>query len=504
LNLKCCTKLGVLPVGIGQLSQLQKLGLFVVGKEEKFARISELANVSRIGDELTIKGIPHGINPNDAHKACLKRKTNIQRLGLMWVASGTKEVNTKLEQDVLDGLEPPPGIKELEIHAYLGRQYARWMQNQVVDGVRGPTPFPFLRVMKLINFPNLKHVHGLVDLPCLEELYLRSMLSLESISGGPFPSLVKLKMECLPSLREVWMVAERSMLDGEEGGGCCNFTPQLGQVILVGNCLTELDIIHCPKLEVKPHFPPSLQQLHLWDSELLLQLPGQRQGSSSSPGFSHLKKLEPWKVTGLGARHGWEQLQHMTALESLKIKYYPVLTELPESLGSFTSLRSLEVSACPRIRILPESIGELQSLQELTIKHCDRLSSLPQSMGHLTSLQSLKIGWCDALQQLPDCLGELCCLRKFMIRGLPGLTFLPQSICRLTISLQELEIYDCPRIKSLPEGIKDLRALQSLFIWDCPDLERRCERWEGEDWHLISHIPYHSIWNTHGPNALHA
>jgi hypothetical protein len=41
----------------------------------------------------------------------------------------------------------------------------------------------------------------------------------------------------------------------------------------------------------------------------------------------------------------------------------------------------------------------------------------------------------------------------------------------------------------LPEWIKGLTALRKLCIHGCPEeLERRCERGKGEDWHLISHI----------------
>jgi len=61
-------------------------------------------------------------------------------------------------------------------------------------------------------------------------------------------------------------------------------------------------------------------------------------------------------------------------------------------------------------------------------------------------------------------------------------------MCRLT-SLEDLRIEDCPGIESLPEGIKDLTALQELRIWDFPDLARRCESRKGEDCHLVSHIP---------------
>jgi hypothetical protein len=53
-------------------------------------------------------------------------------------------------------------------------------------------------------------------------------------------------------------------------------------------------------------------------------------------------------------------------------------------------------------------------------------------------------------------------------------------------SLEKLSIERCLEIKSFPEGIKDLTALKTLRIEYCPSLARRCE---GDDWHLVSHIP---------------
>ncbi|RLM48691.1 uncharacterized protein C2845_PMPSC055828 [Panicum miliaceum] len=383
LDLEGCVNLRGMPVGIGQLSRLQKLDLFVVGEGEKFAAISELGNVCRNSEDLTIRGIEHATEPDDAHKACLKQKANLQRLELRWRMRVGHEENTKLEQAVLDGLEPPPGIKGLEIVGYSGRECARWMQNQVGGGVQRLSYFPYLRVMHLHNFPNLKHLDGLAELPCLEELELKYLASLESISGGPFPSLVKLVMWHLPSLGEVWMVAEKSMPDG-----CSNCTPHLGQVLQVGSCVSNLDICGCPMLEVKPYLPLSLQHLDLSRSNgQLLQSPCACSGYSSFSGFSHLKKLELWNITGCG--RGWELLQHMTALESLLIRdSEEELTELPECFRSLKSLQSLEVSGCSAVLMLPEWLGELRSLRELTIMRCKRLSSLPQSVVRLTSLQN--------------------------------------------------------------------------------------------------------------------
>jgi hypothetical protein len=41
----------------------------------------------------------------------------------------------------------------------------------------------------------------------------------------------------------------------------------------------------------------------------------------------------------------------------------------------------------------------------------------------------------------------------------------------------------------LPSSIQRLTALQKLMIGGNPDLARRYKQGEGEDWHLISHIP---------------
>jgi Leucine-rich repeat (LRR) protein len=462
LSLQGCENLDGMPVGIGQLSRLQKLDLFVVGKDENYAQISELGNLGSNTEDLTIKVIEPTMEPDDEQKACLKRKTNLQRLVLewrFWSKYSAGNVNTQLVHGILDGLEPPSGLKKLTMYGYPGMQYARWMQNRVGGGVQGLplVYFPSLKVMELHSFPNMKHLCGLAELPCLEKLELTDMPSLESISGGPFPSLRGLTLEGMLSLGEVWLVEDKTNKkpDGEEGGGCISCTPQLGRVLYVGNSLSYLSISDCSKLMVKPYLPWSIQDLWLRGcSEHLLQSPCEC-GFSSSSRFSHVKRFSLRAMTGCG--RGWELLQQMKALESLEIEFCEELTELPESLG------------------------ELQSLQQLTIKRCDSLSSLPLSIGDLTSLRALRIGWCDALEQLPECLEGLRSLREFEITELPKLTCLPQSMCRLS-SLVELRIDNCPGITSLPEGIKGLTALRKLWILGCPQALKR------QYWHLISHI----------------
>ncbi|KAJ1273954.1 hypothetical protein BS78_05G025500 [Paspalum vaginatum] len=454
LTLENCEELRGMPVGIGQLSQLQKLDLFVVGYGEKFAGISELANVGINSKDLVIRGIANVLEQDHAHKACLKQKTNLQRLNLEWKTHHKGEVNPELEEAILDGLEPPPGIKGLEIYGYSGRKYAWWMQkrNQVGGEVEGLAYFQFLTVMKLHGFPNLNHLHGLVELPCLEELVMQNMPSLESISGGPFRSLVKLIMEDLPRLEEVWLVAERTMFDGEEGGSCSNWAPHFEQV-QVGDCVTSLEILDCAKLKMRTFLPLSGHLKH-W------QLLGGTHGcqchskkSNSTFGHSHLKKIG----------NEWELLQYVGVLESLDILFFDGLRALPGSLGNLAFLRSLHVFYCSTIRELPECLGELRSLQELFILGCESLSSLPQSMGHLTSLQVLHIIWCFALQQLPESLGGLCSLWILHVGGFPNINSFPQSMQHLT-SLEDLELHGCDALHELPEWLGDLHSLRKLEI----------------------------------------
>ncbi|KAL6640514.1 hypothetical protein ACP70R_021637 [Stipagrostis hirtigluma subsp. patula] len=475
LNLSQCDKLEGMPVGIGQLTRLRELNTFIVGEGENFAKISELGNVDKIDSRLSIKGIAR-VAVDDVNTVPLKQKANLKWLQLIW--GRNDGVNAEKHTVVLDGLEPPSGIEELDIYEYAGGQCARWMLKQIGSVSHGISHFSCLKKMMLYDFPNLKHLQGLVELPCLEELELINMPCLESISGGPFPSLLGLQMSGIPKLEEVWLVTKSTMADGVS---CNRSTNHLGE-LQIGNRLSDLSLPENPKLKVMPYLPSSLESLSLSNcTEQLLSL-GQDSGCSSDAGlpptlisFSHLKLKQlylsgttsspslPTSSSSSGSGCGLEVLQPLMTLEYLSIFGFPALLQLPEWVGDLRSLRSLHIECCPL------------------------LSSLPQSLGHLTALQELRIQL-YALRQLPECLGQLRSLRTLELWNLPDLSCLPQSMCRLT-SLVKLSISNCPKLASLPNGIQEMTALRELSITGSPDLKRRYERETGEDWHLISHIP---------------
>ncbi|MBA0638825.1 hypothetical protein Godav_000065 [Gossypium davidsonii] len=55
-------------------------------------------------------------------------------------------------------------------------------------------------------------------------------------------------------------------------------------------------------------------------------------------------------------------------------------------------------------------------------------------------------------------------------------------------SLKVLEIFQCPKLTSLPEKNK-LLSLGYLSIYSCPLLQKECSNDRGREWSKISHIP---------------
>lgn len=520
LNLEGCVGVRSIPKGIQQLVELQKLGLFVLGEGGKCAQLSELANLGKLRGVLTVTGIEHVTNPDDAHMPCLKHKTNLLCLELIWGKSD--RVNVEKEAAVLNALEPPSGIKILKIEGYPGKLCIEWIQKQVGVRVHELSLFRCLTSMTLRNFPNLKHLEGLAELPSLKDLRLENMPALESIRGGPFPSLVSLEMIELPKLRELWMVTERAFTCMERGG-CSQHTSNLGQV-QISSCLSYLDIERCPALVVKPHLPLSLVVLQLnHTNEQLLRLPSHAHGTSSVAvagstscliNFSRpttlvlrymaaaapaLEKKHSSSTRSV-SRCSWELLQHMPALKHLEIYRSNGLIELPESILSLTSLESLDILGCSALSTVPKWLGRLRSLKNVNIHNCDSLTSRPVSLQLLTSLRHLEISGCtslrlleclgelwpleeltiegcdkwprslgclevcpyDAPQQLPEYLTELRSLRVLCIGNLRGLTCLPQTIGCLT-SLESLTLKDLHALQQLPENLGGLHSLRKLF-----------------------------------------
>jgi len=396
---------------------------------------------------------------------------------LDWSLSETEEelvFDMEKELGILRALEPPSQIKDIQINGYRGHHLPQWMMKQndssyceaIMLKKTGPCQFLSLTALGLSNCANMKQMRGLWVLPSLKYLFLFEMANLE----------------------ELWTVTSDSGNSEEEIFGQCCFP-----------ALSDISILGCPRLNVKPHFPPSLEKLHLSRSNMqqlsagsfsqMLPPPADTSSSSYSMNSAvpHLRELRLTNTKGSSS--GLEFLQNHTKLEMLSIECCDEMTELPESIRSLTLLQKLRIIGCSTLGLLPDWLGELRSLRSLSVMWTPMMQTLPQSTKHLRSLVTLEIGdWDNNLKQLPDVIQHLTSLEVLNLAGFAALTELPEWIGQLT-ALRDLFIQSCPALECLPQSIQRLTALQSLYINSCPGLKTRYKRGKGRDWHLVSHIP---------------
>lgn len=479
LYIKGCCKLCCMPSGFGKLIHLRRLGLFAVGQAGEGASILELKNLDMLTGDMEVTNLKDLKDLDDAKKACLKQKKNIQNLTLSWSSRLTEEelvLDIEHDQGVIDALEPPSEIKTLCISGYGGQHLPFWMRKQsnsycleTLNQTNYPQ-FYYLTELKLEGLPNLKHMQGLLLFPSLKSIYLYK----------------------LPNLEELWMTA--TGLDiGEEEVGMRYCFP----------VLSHLFIKDCSRLIVKPYFTPSLEWLKLekCDDRLLsfsgssFQCPVPPHVSkalfscSTRVAVSHLKELQLDRL--MGSSPDWEFLPLFTALESMEFDNCIELRQLPESMRRLTSLQKLSIYNCSNLVALPEWFGELCCLQTLVVSDCPMMDKLPQAMENLTSLVKLHISRLDNLKQLPEAIQYLTSLQKLQLEGCRALTVLPEGIGQLS-ALRWLCIQYCSALQSLPRSIECLTDLKNLFINGCPGLAGLYDKESGTEWHVISHIP--EVW----------
>ncbi|GLU14948.1 hypothetical protein SLE2022_314850 [Rubroshorea leprosula] len=467
----------LMPREIGHLTSLQNLPLFVVRKVKGYW-IDELGPLSQLRGALRICNLQFVRSRSEASRANLKQKTKLYELKFEWIGN---EEGYNHHEEVLEGLQPHPNLRSLEIHGYKGEKFPSWLDRGVnLSGnsslLNNLLELKFYNCGECTNIPNrlgllpslqVLIIDGMKKVKCMgSKFYLNGSNTASGSRGGGelitlFSALKELRISDMDSLEE-WAEVED---------------------MVVFPCLEMLQISSCPSLKT-------------W----------------TMGGFSSQHKLSDLRIYSCQNLMAIPNIDGLLSLKILTIYNCENLSCLPSGLGTCTSLQSLSISCCFNLISIVEDVGRLQSHTDLVVCDCEKLESFPgECLGHLTHLKMLKMGpfyseleefpgltsiqhlhasletlelygW-DKLKSLPHQLQHLTTLKELKLWNFSGLEALPEGLGNLS-SLATLRIEYCNKLKSIPENIGELHSLTVLIIRNCKELRSFPEEFLGRLAHL--------------------
>ncbi|GAB2298460.1 hypothetical protein Dimus_032524 [Dionaea muscipula] len=388
LDVSDCVSLTCMPAGIGTLTNLYKLKLdvFILGSERSAsnsrimaAQLRDLYVLAKLfRGKLCIKINGELRDPaNEEKEAYLRSNCGLTELEIQWNRKEgyDKDDAKKHDEVVLDGLQPHPNLRKLEIESYGGQRVPNWAS---MDNLN--SSLKNLVEVSLENWKWCQNVPGFHRLPSLKRLTLKYLGSVEYMESSNYkpasstlflPSLEQLILWRMDKLKGWWnMELKTEISEGEETAVLSSTTSiewwqQHYKQLPSFPTLRRLEISHCPNLKSMP-ICPNLEELVLVNvnKELVVLM-------TSTPALKGLRSLNlSWIPKMVVLPDG---LQHLTTLRSLHIRQNEELIGLPEWISSLTSLESLEISECLGVKSLPEGFRLLTSLQRLHILYCSQV-----------------------------------------------------------------------------------------------------------------------------------
>ncbi|KAL7611992.1 hypothetical protein Lser_V15G05582 [Lactuca serriola] len=495
---------------VGQWTLIRKLPSVKVLRRKGHG-IEELRHLNNLTGKLCIVDLENVRSKEDAVKADLSRKKNLYDIEFNW--SGNDQGSNRVaDKDVLEGLQPPGGVKILRIINFCGDNFPDWVTKMAIHIERKWTPLDKLVEIRLygcsscLSFPTLEH------LPHLRDLWLGGMDSLTCLRSS---SVTGSNKPLSPSLRSLWLMGMKKLekwIDGEPNSSkmispvleklviwrCPNMIlldechPHPLVSLIIQNCtglasiksiqgltsLESLSIKRClsitlsdcrsclclPTLENLPH----LRDLELEDIDSLTCLSIPDVTGSKKPLSPSLRSLKLSRMFSLekwidGATNSSTMISPV--LEKLEINHCPKIILLDECHPH--PLVSLEIRACTGL-VSIKSIQGLTSLESLKIAMCPSLSEITNLPNQCHSLKTLQIIHCDKLTSLShkmfDCFAFLNELRvgpfSKELDSFPSL----QGIEKLSNHLHSLELRGWDHWELIPEEIQHLTSLSWLHI----------------------------------------
>ncbi|KAJ4949937.1 hypothetical protein NE237_005606 [Protea cynaroides] len=437
-----------MPLRIGCLTNLQTLNEFRVGLH---TRIGELRDLSQLRGTLTISNLEQVGKNNGTEEnmqANLKNKPHLRGLQLCWGNYRNKNMfpdsrDAKVEENVLDQLQPCTNLEMLRIEGYGGTRFPCWVGHPsfsnlavvVLDGCHKCILLPSLRQLPLLKHLKINgcsamniavsELCGEDDLSVnkqfrsLETLLICKMTEWEE--WEEFEEVVEEEFPCLHNLKII---------------GC----PKLRRLSHRFSDLVSLIITDCHELREIPQPLPSLQELEINGCEKLNVLP-------RVPSIQNLSLEHCHKLTTL-----FDDSQHPSSSSSSDGEAY-----------QFGCLRVLRIYNCPNMRKLTYST--LPSLVKLVMRNCKELSFLPM----LPSIKALELKFVQCNKLVLEKVSDLSSLSSLYMEGISNFSLLSSGFFRHLTTLQKLEIHDFSELMMMV-GLQHLTSLKWLKISKCPKL----------------------------------
>jgi NB-ARC domain len=446
-----CNSLKLMPIGLGQLKCLRTLTKYVV-EPDGGGSIEELKNLNDLCGHLSLSGLEKVRDRGDAEAANLAAKANLYSLKLKWEPLRETGGN---DQAVLEALRPHNELKFLRVEGFCGSSCPKWMKEPLI--------IKSLKRLRLIKCINCAELPPLWQLSLLEELFLEQLESLIYIVGGSrenadgneplvtFPSLKVLNMWKMSNL-EGWHESD-------------------SELVIFPN-LTELTIFICPKLKTIPVHVPLLRKLTVKDSsEIKLRqisnvpMLSYLDISAGVPPSIEIDAFRPPKTLEEMIIEGFENVNSLEEEEEEEEEEKEEEEEEEKQKCQTNSLRRLTITKSNCFFSSASGSGQSKfalvfwkqyftALEYLRIEGCHSLVYWPkEELRSLKCLKELRIGECKNFT------GSL----PMMVSSSPGpiLIQLPQ--------LESLHIWDCPELVQVPSCSTSLKELE---ISHCPKLSR--------------------------------
>ncbi|KNA17446.1 hypothetical protein SOVF_079690, partial [Spinacia oleracea] len=436
----------------------------------------------------------------EAPQAELRKKKHLRELKISWEkrVSKVEKVTHLLSEEeksshkhLLEQLHPNSKLKILCIEGYKGEDFPIWA------GVnRLATSLPNLVVISIEGCEKCEHLPPFGELPSLKRLTLRHMANVryvekETLLESPlfFPFLEELTLHNFYKL-EGWRKE-------------VTITSRQQEAIRSFPCLTKLMIWNCPNLRSMPLFMKVLD-LNLRNvNQLLLEECAKKASGANRQQLGNISRIRDLQIKGCPNLRSFEAVRqglgNLPNLKLLVVERCHALSLLAPELQHLTSLERLEISSCKELDLSDNgtsTTGNFKTISRLPIRLAHHLRGTSRTpWTSLTCLRHLTLREIPKMETLPEGLKYVQSLRSLWISACPSLTALPEWIGCLT-ALQHLRIESCRRLTRLPDGLREVESLMKVEITECPELMERCREHTGEDWHKIkkAQILLHKSW----------